>query len=75
MTTAGVARKLNKKRPVGRPKLRPGESRERTATLRVRLSDAERALIEDAAGDQPPSTWARSVLIAASGGAGVTSGT
>ena len=68
MSSSGVIRKLKKKRPVGRPKKKPGERRERLATLRVRLFADERALIEDAAGDQPPSTWARSVLLAASGG-------
>jgi hypothetical protein len=37
------------------------------STLRIRLSAAERAGLESACGEEPISTWARAVLLAAAG--------
>lgn len=49
---------------MGRPKLPPGESR--TNTLRIRLTEAERARIDALAArsGQEPSAWARTILLA-----------
>lgn len=48
----------------GRPKKAEGESRENV--LRIRLTEAERALLDQAAGGKTldTSTWARSELLA-----------
>ncbi len=50
---------------MGRPKKPPGEARGNT--LRIRLTDAERAKIdaEAARHDMDPSAWARAVLLLA----------
>ena len=54
-----------KRRGMGRPKMRPGEAR--TIMFSIRVSEAERAVIEAAAEREgvPASDWARDILIAA----------
>lgn len=53
---------MAKKRPVGRPKL--ADSEKRKPAFLLKLTDAEFALIRQAAGDKV-STWAREVLLRA----------
>jgi len=52
-----------KPRQIGRPPLPPGKAR--AGMLLVRVTDAERALLEQAAGDMPVSAWIRGIAIAA----------
>ncbi|MBT2484820.1 MULTISPECIES: hypothetical protein [unclassified Microbacterium] len=48
-----------------RPRGRPSTGNARTNAINLRLSDAELALIENAAGEVPPSTWIRDKAVAA----------
>jgi predicted HicB family RNase H-like nuclease len=56
-----------KKRPPGRPRLAPGESRQETVTLRVRSEDAERMRMAADSAGLSFSAWARKILTEAAG--------